>query len=186
MDIPSGLWANEPLMDETAVVRANHTLTFQAPKLSFFLPQTGHFVPYFEVLDIGLDPEYLQMTQPLGQLIYKPQAQLFYKQREKFSHKGAYGHALIIGGSKGKIGAVTLSAKAALKTGAGLVTAYVPNCGNDILQVSVPEVMTISDASEAFISSIKYEFEPSAIAIGMGLGQHAATSEALKKLFSDT
>lgn len=185
VDIPSGLSANEPLMDETAVVRANHTLTFQAPKLSFFLPQTGHFVPYFEVLDIGLDPEYLQMTQPLGQLIYKPQAQLFYTQREKFSHKGAYGHALIIGGSKGKIGAVTLSAKAALKTGAGLVTAYVPNCGNDILQVSVPEVMTISDASEAFISSIKYEFEPSAIAIGMGLGQHAATSEALKKLFSE-
>ena len=151
------------------------------PGLSLSLARCWHM----HASRFPLDPEYLQMTQPLGQLIYKPQAQLFYKQREKFSHKGAYGHALIIGGSKGKIGAVTLSAKAALKTGAGLVTAYVPNCGNDILQVSVPEVMTISDASETFISSIKYEFEPSAIAIGMGLGQHAATSEALKKLFSE-
>ncbi|MEZ4857740.1 MAG: NAD(P)H-hydrate dehydratase [Flavobacteriaceae bacterium] len=185
IDIPSGLSANAPLLDSEAVIKANHTLTFQAPKFTFFLPETGIFVPYFEVLDIGLDPEYLMTTPPLAQLIYKPQAQRFYKQREKFSHKGIYGHALVVGGSKGKIGAVTLTSKATLKIGAGLVTAYIPNCGNAILQTSVPEIMTVSDLSEDFIASFAIDFEPSVIAVGMGMGQHSETQKALKKLFSE-
>ena len=54
IDIPSGMYANQALEDAEAVVKANHTLAFQAPKLSFFLPETGKFVPYFEVLEIGL------------------------------------------------------------------------------------------------------------------------------------
>lgn len=102
VDIPSGLSANEALLDSEAVIKANHTLTFQAPKLTFFLPETGRFVPYFEVLDIGLDPEYLMTALPLAQLIYKPQAQQFYKQREKFAHKGAFGHVLVVGEAKEK------------------------------------------------------------------------------------
>ncbi|MAK36631.1 MAG: NAD(P)H-hydrate epimerase, partial [Flavobacteriaceae bacterium] len=57
IDIPSGMYANKALEDAEAVIKANHTLTFQAPKLSFFLPETGRFAPYFEVLEIGLDPE---------------------------------------------------------------------------------------------------------------------------------
>ena len=82
MDIPSGLSANEALLDSEAVIKANHTLTFQAPKLTFFCPKQGGLSLYFEVLDIGLDPEYLMTALPLAQLIYKPQAQQFYKQRE--------------------------------------------------------------------------------------------------------
>lgn len=185
VDIPSGISANEPLLDVEAVIKANHTLTFQAPKLSFFLPQTGKFVPYFEVLDIGLDPEHLYNEEPLAQLIYKPQAQQFYKQREKFAHKGAYGHTLVVGGSKGKMGAVSLASKAALRIGAGLVTAFVPKCGNDILQISVPEVMTISDISEENISKISINFSPTSIAVGMGMGQHSESCDALKTLFSE-
>ncbi|MCB0457716.1 MAG: NAD(P)H-hydrate dehydratase [Flavobacteriaceae bacterium] len=185
VDIPSGMAANEPLLDAEAVIYANHTLTFQAPKLTFFLPETGRFVPYFEVLDIGLDAEYLYATTPLAQLIYKPHAKQFYKQREKFSHKGAYGHALIVGGSKGKMGAVVLSSKATLRVGAGLVSAFVPEGGNTILQISVPEVMTVSDTSQDFIASIKIDFQPSAIAVGMGMGQNIETKNALKKLFSE-
>jgi ADP-dependent NAD(P)H-hydrate dehydratase / NAD(P)H-hydrate epimerase len=184
IDIPSGLSANEPLLDPEAVLKANHTLTFQAPKLSFFLPETGRFVPYFEVLDIGLDAEFLQAEKPLAQLIFKRQAQQFYMQREKFSHKGTYGHTLIIGGSRGKMGAVCLSAKSALRTGAGLVTAYVPSGGNDIVQVSVPEVMTLNDLTEDHIASIQLNLKPTAIAVGMGMGQHTDTSKALEELLS--
>ncbi|MEZ4875498.1 MAG: NAD(P)H-hydrate dehydratase [Flavobacteriaceae bacterium] len=186
VDIPSGLSANEPIMDAEAILYANHTLTFQSPKLNFFLPETGRFVPYFEVLDIGLDPEYLYNTAPLAQLIYKLEAQQFYKQREKYSHKGTYGHSLIIGGSAGKMGAVALSSRAALRVGAGLVTAFIPAGGNDILQVSVPEVMTLSDTSTHFISEISFDFKPSSIAVGMGIGQQKETAGALKKLFSES
>ncbi len=185
IDIPSGLFANKPLEDAEAVLMANHTLTFQAPKLAFFLPETGRFVPYYEVLDIGLDQEFLQTEVPMAQLIRKWEARQFYKQRNKYDHKGNYGHSLIVAGSYGKTGAAVLSAKAALRTGAGLVTVFVPKCGYTILQTTLPEAMTITDTENDFISSIKPDFEPSAIGLGMGIGTKAETTSALKELFSD-
>ena len=186
IDIPSGMYADQALGDADAVLKASHTLTFQAPKLSFFLPETGKFVPYFEVLEIGLDPEYLHETEPLAQVIAKPEAQQFYKQREKYAHKGDYGHTLIVAGSYGKMGAAVLSTKAAYKTGAGLVTAFVPECGYDILQVSIPEAMTVTDKEDDLITAIKVDFEPTAIAVGMGIGTSGETVLALDSLFSTT
>ncbi len=185
VDIPSGLYPNSPQDDPEAILTANHTLTFQAPKLSFFLPKTGMFVPYFEVLDIGLDPEYLFKTESLAELIAKPEAQKLYKQRQKFDHKGAYGHSLIVAGSYGKIGAVILSAKSAFRIGAGLVSCYIPKSGNIILQTALPEAMTIPDVEDDLISNIVIDFEPTAIGIGMGIGTKTETVSALKKLFSE-
>lgn len=183
IDIPSGLYSNSPLEDKEAVLRANHTLTFQAPKFAFFLPETAGFVSNFDVLDIGLDAEYLRNTEPLAQLISKPEAQRFYQPREKFGHKGTYGHALIVAGSYGKIGAAVLATTAAFRIGAGMVTAFVPKCGYNILQTAVPEAMVITDKEEEFITEIIFDFEPSAIGIGMGIGKNKATVETLKKLF---
>lgn len=186
IDIPSGLSSNEPLLDGEAVIHANHTLTFQTPKLSFFLPETGKFVPYFEALDIGLDPEYLVSTTPLAQLIMKPLAKTFYKQREKYSHKGTYGHSLLVGGSKGKMGAMVLASKAALSAGSGLATAFIPECGNTILQTAIPEAMVLSDVNNDFISEIVVDFEPSVIGIGPGMGQDKRTVKTFLKLLSQT
>lgn len=186
IDIPSGLYSNLPIEDKDAVLKANHTLTFQAPKLSFFLPETAGFVSNFDVLDIGLDLDFLRNTEPLAQLISKPEAQRFYQSREKFGHKGTYGHALIVAGSYGKIGAAVLSTTAAFRIGAGMVTAFVPRCGYTILQTTIPEAMVITDKEEEFISDISFDFEPSAIGIGMGLGKNKATVAALKNLFKDS
>ena len=183
IDIPSGLYANKALEDAKAVVRANHTLTFQAPKLSFFLPETGKFVPFFDIIDIGLDPEYLYKTEPLAQLIGKQQAQQFYKPRQAFDHKGTYGHALIIGGSYGKIGAPILSAKGAFRAGGGLVSVYIPRCGYSIVQTAIPEAMTISDQENEHISNIQFDIQPSAIGIGMGIGTKQETVSTLENLF---
>ena len=102
-----------------------------------------------------------------------------YKTPDKRTHKGIQGHALIIGGSYGKIGAVSLSAKACLKTGCGLVTVLIPKCGYDILQVAVPEVMVLTDNEEKIIANITFDITPQAIGIGSGLGQLAATQNAL-------
>jgi hydroxyethylthiazole kinase-like uncharacterized protein yjeF len=186
VDIPSGLYSNAPLEDKEAVLKANHTLTFQAPKLAFFLPETAIFAPSFDVLDIGLDLEFLHNAEPLAQLISKPEAQRFYQAREKFGHKGTYGHALIVAGSYGKMGAAILSTTAAFRIGSGMVTAFVPKCGYNILQTAIPEAMVITDKEEAFLSDISFDFEPSAIGVGMGIGKDKATVGALKKLFTDS
>ena len=183
IDIPSGLYANQALEDPEAVIKVNHTLTFQAPKLSFFLPETGKFVPFFDIIDIGLDPEYLHKTDPLAQLIGKQQAQQFYRPRKAFDHKGTYGHSLLIAGSYGKIGAAVLSTKAAFRIGAGLVSVFIPKCGYPVLQTAVPEAMTITDTEDNFIKNIDYDIEPSAIAVGMGIGKKQETVSALEKLF---
>ena len=185
IDIPSGLFANNPISDKEAVLIANHTLTFQIPKLSFFLPETANFVSDFDVLDIGLDQDYLTDAEPLATLITKDEAQTFYIPREKFGHKGTYGHTAIIGGSYGKIGATALATSAAFRIGAGMVTAFVPKCGYYILQTTVPEAMVITDKEEEYLTEIQLDFEPSAIAIGMGMGKNKATVECLKEFFKN-
>jgi len=95
------------------------------------------------------------------------------------THKGIQGHALLVGGSYGKMGAVCLSAKAAIKSGCGLVTAFVPQCGYDIVQIAIPEVMVLTDVQAHCISAIHFDIVPDAIGIGPGLGQDPSTQEGL-------
>jgi hydroxyethylthiazole kinase-like uncharacterized protein yjeF len=101
-----------------------------------------------------------------------------YKLINKFAHKGIQGHALIIGGSYGKIGATCLSTKAAIKTGCGLVTAFIPQCGYEIVQTSISEVMVLTDVAFKCISNITFDIVPEAIGIGPGMGQESATQNA--------
>ncbi|MEM9686255.1 MAG: NAD(P)H-hydrate dehydratase, partial [Bacteroidota bacterium] len=178
IDIPSGSYMHAIPEDKTAVVHAAVTLTFQVPKLVFFLPQTGKYVGKWEVLDIGLDQEYLDKTPTEAQLLSKSTLLKWYRRRERFSHKGTYGHGLIIGGSYGKIGAVILAAKSCITSGAGLVTAYVPKCGYTILQTALPEIMVITDRETAYISAIDFDIHPKVIGIGVGLGTHDKTQHA--------
>ncbi len=121
IDIPSGLYTAKVPEDQEAVIKSNFVLSFQTPKLVFFLPETGPFVEHWEVLDIGIDSEFLSSMETEYDLIAKNEVLTFYKPREKYAHKGTYGHSLIIGGSYGKMGAVQLSSKAALYVGSGLV-----------------------------------------------------------------
>lgn len=101
-----------------------------------------------------------------------------YKPLEQKTHKGSQGHALIIGGSYGKIGSIVLASKACLRSGCGLVTALIPKCGYDVLQTALPEAMVLTDDNERCISNIEFEIEPKAIAIGMGMGQEMLTQKA--------
>lgn len=184
IDMPSGLFADKVPDTENDVVWANHTLSFASPKLVFFLPDTAKYTLQWEILDIGLDQEFLYTTQTESELIGKFEVMPLYKPRKKFDHKGTYGHALIIGGSQGKIGSVVLASKAVMSSGAGLITAYVPNCGEVVLQSSFPEAMVISDKNELIISNIDFDLQPTVIGIGVGLGTDkitASTFEAFLK-----
>jgi hydroxyethylthiazole kinase-like uncharacterized protein yjeF len=180
IDIPSGLNTDKAVEDEDAVVWAGYTLSFVTPKLVFFLPETAKFTVQWEVLDIGLDQEFLFKTTTEAELIGKNEVLPMYMPRDKFSHKGQFGHALVIGGSYGKIGAVSLASKAVLSAGAGLVSAFIPKCGYVPLQSSFPEAMVITDLDDEKITSINFDIEPTVIGIGIGLGTEAKTIDAFE------
>lgn len=108
-----------------------------------------------------------------------------YKPIDAQTHKGIQGHALLIGGSYGKIGAMALSSKACLKTGCGLVTVFMPRCGYEIIQTATPEVMVLTDVQEKYISKIEFDFVPQAIGIGPGLGQEWETQNAFHEFLTN-
>jgi hydroxyethylthiazole kinase-like uncharacterized protein yjeF len=159
-------------------------LSFQTPKLVFFLKETEAFTQQWEVLDIGLDQKYLAEVETNDDLIGKNEIIVRYQPRKKFSHKGDYGHALMVGGSYGKIGALSLASRACLHAGAGLVTAYSPKCGYDILQTVVPEVMVETDKDHAAITKIDSKVAPDVVGIGMGMGIEAKTTKAFSDFIS--
>ncbi len=177
IDIPSGLHADKTV-DLNHVLKVNYTLTFQSPKLVFFLPETAVFTEQWEVLDIGLEQSLLQV-EDAPQLISKHEVLPLYRMREKFSNKFSYGHALMIGGSFGKIGAMHLSSKAALKTGCGLVSAYMPKCGVTILQSSFAEAMVQVGSGDELLADITPKGNFNAIGFGMGMGTASETVDGV-------
>ncbi|MFI2742611.1 NAD(P)H-hydrate dehydratase [Zhouia sp. PK063] len=185
IDVPSGLALNIIPKVDWDIIHADFTLTFQVPKLIFFLPSTSHYVGVLKILDISLSKKFINTIQSDKYYIGKNEAQQLLKSRAKFSNKGTYGHALIIGGSYGKIGAPLMSSKACLYSGVGLVSLYVPKCGYQIIQTAFPEAMVLTDDSEAEISEIEYTIKPSVIGIGMGMGQSENTVKAFKKFLED-
>ena len=180
IDVPSGLYLDQALDNPDAVIRSNYVLSIQAPKLVFFLPQTGIYCEQWEVLDIGMDRDYIEQTETSFELVSRNEVLQWYNPRQRFTHKGTYGHSLILGGSYGKIGAVILSSKASLSTGSGLVTAYVPKCGYQPLQTAASEIMVLTDKSEEYIKDIQFDLKPTVVGLGMGMGTEAETAKSLR------
>ncbi|MCE2612527.1 NAD(P)H-hydrate dehydratase [Flavobacteriaceae bacterium D16] len=180
VDIPSGMFMDQAFSPKQAVIHATYALSFQTPKLPFFLPESGKYIDQWAVLDIGLDQEFIKNTEATYFFTELEEIRSRLKVRERFSHKGNYGHALIAGGSYGKIGAVILASRAAFHTGCGLLTVHLPKCGYIPLQTAVPEAMVQTDSSENQITAIDLDWNPDAIGIGIGLGNTAITTQALK------
>lgn len=185
IDMPSGLMADAAVEDMESIIRASYTISFQVPKMAFYMPDTAPFIGDLQILDIGLDPEYLQKAPAVAQLISKPEAKALYTPRKRFSHKGDHGHALIIGGSYGKIGSVCLTATAALRAGAGLVTIFAPKCGYEILQTSLPEAMVLTDPHMEILTHIEFDLDPDVIGFGVGVGTKEETVEAFEQLLKN-
>lgn len=105
--------------------------------------------------------------------------------RDPETHKGHYGHALLIAGSYGKMGAAILASKACLRAGAGLLTIHIPERGLNILQTAIPEAMVDIDINPHYFTQVPQHLERfNAIAIGPGLGTESSTADALKTLLS--
>ena len=147
IDIPSGMPA-DTIVENSAVLAANDTLTFQFYKRVFLHPETGKLAGNVHILDIGLDTTFIGATHTNYQVTDRAIIRSFFKARSPFSHKGTYGTAMLVGGSQGMIGAISLSVRAALRAGAGKVVGIVPECGYNILQTAVPEATCITNGEQ--------------------------------------
>jgi NAD(P)H-hydrate epimerase len=121
IDLPSGLSADQFLQTES-IVKGDFTLTFQVYKKSFLFPETGIYCGKIILLNIGLHPDFLKIDTFNQLIIDKEILHAFYKKRTSFSHKGTFGHSLLLVGSEGKMGACILAAKGCLRSGTGLLT----------------------------------------------------------------
>lgn len=182
VDVPSGLYMHKRVDPGSEVVHADHTYTFETPKLVFLLPDTGTFTNSWSL--IGIDQVEPKEEVPVGYLATAHEMADVLKVRERFSHKGSYGHVWVAGGSYGKIGAVVMCAEAALTAGAGLVSAVAPSCGYAVLQTTVPEVMCVPVSEEYFLSRIPIEDQAAVVAAGPGMGVREETANALKVFLS--
>lgn len=176
IDVPSGLF---PDRKTEFAVKATETVTFQIPKLALYLPDNAKFTGKVHIVNIGLHEEAINEAESHIYLTEVEDIRNMLKPLSKFTHKGTQGHALVIGGSFGKCGSVSLASKAALKTGCGLVTAYLPQCGVKAIQSNFPEAMALQDKGAEYIISIDYDLKPDAIGIGMGMGLHEETAQAM-------
>jgi NAD(P)H-hydrate epimerase len=190
VDIPSGLCADtgEPL---GCCVQAELSVTYGLAKPGHFL-HGGSSVGKLEIVDIGLPGQMIDKVTLPGQLLNKSVACRL-RQRDTKSHKGSFGHLLILAGSEGKTGAAILSGKAALHSGCGLVTLAVPRKLNAIFETALPEAMTVPlPGSAIFLSSDDYPLiqellqGKSGLVIGPGLGTHPETAELVSRIYLET
>lgn len=185
IDIASGL-NGDGFATSKYTFRPDYTLSFQFPKLAFLLPENEPFVGNWEVLDIKIHPDYIEKVESVNFLTANEVVRPIVHRRGKHSHKGTYGHALLIAGSTGKIGAALLAAESCLRSGVGLLTAHLPKSATLPLQVYLPEAMMSIDESEDCFSQLPDLLNYTAIGAGPGLGKRPETANALKRLIQET
>lgn len=186
IDMPSGLYCDEHTDTKAgAIIQADFTLSFQLPKLAFMFAENDSFVGEWKLFDIGLQKDFIEQAATLNHFLTRKTVRRLLKPRTKFSHKGNFGHALLIAGSYGKMGASILASKACLRSGVGLVHAHIPARGYQVIQTSVPEAMVTIDPDEDCFSTLPDLAPFTAIGIGPGIGFNEKTRRALKLLIQN-
>lgn len=170
IDIPSGLYADKLNDAEDTIVKATVTITFDSPKLSFFMSENEAFTGTIRIMDIGLN-EYVKLEFPTPFFATEP-SDIHRIKRTKFSHKGTYGHVLVVGGKKGMAGAICMASKAALRSGCGLLTIASVEDNRLIAQSIVPEAM-FQDVEDMTSTAAIEKYNSLLIGPGMGTSQDA-------------
>ena len=186
IDIPSGLFGEDNRENDIKnIFRADFTLALQFPSLSFFYADNQDFAGDWDVLPIGLNPTIIEELPSPYYYLAAPYVSGLIKTRKKFSHKGTFGHALLVSGSYGMMGAAVLASRACLRSGIGLLTTHVPRFGYEILQTTVPESLISIDESDMVFSSFPDLDGFSAVGVGPGLGCKPDSARALLGLIDN-
>ncbi len=188
VDIPTGIHGTTGrILGQT--VHANMTVTFGIAKLGHVLYPAAEHVGRLAIVDIGIPPQLMDEAVGYDFLNEKLLAPLV-KRRDRQTHKGTYGHCLIVAGSTGKTGAAALAANSAVRTGSGLVTLAVPESLNQILEVKTTEAMTLPlpDAGSghltihSLVALEKHLSGKDALAIGPGIDRRPASVTVVQTL----
>lgn len=183
IDIPSGLFGEDNRKNDLeSIIKADLTLTFGFPKLAFLLPENRLYVGEWKILDIGTHPGAIDSIETPYSLIVEEDIASVLQPRHRFAHKGSFGHALLIAGSRGKMGAAILAARACMRTGVGLLTVHIPQRAEQIFQTVLPEAMLSFDPNQDHFTTVPETAPYSAIGIGPGLGQHLESAAALERI----
>lgn len=167
IDIPSGIDADTGIA-AGAAVKADLTITIGLPKTGLIRPEALSYTGSVEVADIGIPFGFIEDTEGCADAELIDRSDIFIPRRARDSHKGSYGHVLLIGGSKGFTGAIAMAARATLRSGAGLVSVLTPE--------AVWPVVAQACGSEVMVHPFKGSFpfglsDFDAVLIGPGLGR---------------
>lgn len=185
IDLPSGLFANDnSTNDPEAIVQADRTFTLELPKYALFMPGHARFCGNWEVVPIGLDRAFIGSLKTDAAMIESADVAKLLPPRGRVFHKGNFGHAWLLAGGPGKMGAALLASMAALRSGCGLLTAHVPVGQDAVLHAAVPEAMASLDES-ACLSTLPKFNKATAIGAGPGMGTEAASARMLKLLIQN-
>ena len=179
IDIPSGMATEWESGGSKTIVCAETTITIGFPKLSMLQPETGEYAGEVVVLPIGLDEKFIAEADTPYYYITEEWVEGLRRPRAKFSHKGTYGHALLVCGSAAMPGASVLATGGALRSGCGLVTAHIPKDERFALTANHPSAMLSLDGGECFSTPPAGLDRFSATGVGPGLGRDPKTVEAL-------
>ena len=182
IDVPSGLfgeWNSENSRND--IIKAHLTLTIQFPRLAFFFSENAEFIGEYKVLDIELSQEAIKSHRSDFILVERKDVKRVLKPRNKFAHKYDFGRAMIVAGSYGMMGAAIIAARAASRSGCGLVSVHAPRCGMTVMQTAVPEALFDADKHDIIPTNLELKGEWNSIAIGPGIGTHSMTVDALER-----
>lgn len=183
IDLPSAMHA-EFGNRYADVVHADLTLTIESPKLAFVLPEAGDACGTIEIVSIGLNDSFADIAPTPYHYTDKAYIEsISATRRDKFSHKGNYGHTLLICGSKGMAGAAFLATGAALRSGCGYVTTALPDSYTAALASVYPSALTIGQEADFFCHIPDRLDRYTSIAIGCGLGRHPELAATVERLF---
>ena len=183
IDMPSGMLADDSSKGYP-VVKATHTISFQCLKMAFMMPENENYTGKVHVLDIGLMRNYLSHISYESILVEEDVIKAMYRPRQRFSHKGSFGHAAMVAGSYGFMGAATLAANACMRSGVGKLTCHIPQCGYEIMQLSAPEAMSKVEPGINYIVSVSGIEKYDAMGIGPGIGLFDSHEQMLRAIFS--
>jgi NAD(P)H-hydrate epimerase len=184
VDIPSGL-SSDTFEVIGPCVRADLTVCLATPKVAHVFPPAEECVGELSVASIGIPPGLFDRPGYKVELVEELSVRPFFKKRKKDSHKGSYGHLLVVSGSLGKTGAAALAGKAALRMGAGLVTvatasSALPGIARSMMELMtepLPETPAKSVAREALPRVLELMKGKDALLIGPGLSMNPSTAE---------
>ncbi|WP_316768899.1 NAD(P)H-hydrate dehydratase [Pedobacter frigiditerrae] len=181
VDVPTGFPTEGEIPENYNGIKADLVISFQRPKINFFFPESAKAFDSCKIVDIGLDENFIQSLPSNWKLLEKSDIKKLIKQRANFSHKGTYGHALLVAGNTTTMGAAILAASACLNAGAGLTTVCVPQSGLTALNTALPEAMTLPRNEHLAIEDFE---QYNVIGIGSGLGLEPENQELFDKIIN--